>query len=53
VVAIAVKAQHRLRRRYAHLIHTEHTNEAITAVARELSGFWWSVLWELESRQRC
>jgi len=50
VVGIAVKAQHRLERRYHHLMRTKHTNKAITAVARELCGFLWSALWEIEGR---
>ena len=48
VVAIAVRAQHRLQRRHYHLAQTKHTNKATTAVARELCGFLWSALWELE-----
>jgi len=48
VVAIAVRAQHRLQRRHYHLSRTKHTNKATTAVARELCGFLWSALWELE-----
>ena len=51
VVGIAVKAQQRLKRRYSHLIRTKHTNKAITAVARELCGFLWAALWEIDSRQ--
>ncbi len=50
VVGIAVKAQHRLQRRYQHLARTKHTNKAVTAVARELSGFVWSMLWEIKGR---
>ena len=49
IVGIAVKAQHRLQRRYQHLARTKHTNKAVTAVARELCGFIWSVLWEVDS----
>ncbi len=48
VVAIAVKAQQRLQRRHYHLSQTKHRNKATTAVARELCGFLWSALWELE-----
>jgi transposase len=48
VVAIAIKAQQRLQRRHQHLSQTKHTNKATTAVARELCGFLWSALWELE-----
>jgi transposase len=50
VVGIAVKAQHRLQRRYHHLARTKHTNKATTAVARELCGFLWAMLWEVEGR---
>jgi transposase len=50
IVGIAVKAQHRLERRYHHLARTKHTNKAITAVARELCGFLWSALQEVEGR---
>lgn len=50
IVGIAVKAQHRLERRYWHLARTKHTNKATTAVARELCGFLWAILWEVESR---
>ena len=50
VVGIAIKAQHRLRRRYEHLARTKHTNKAVTAVARELVGFIWSMLWEIDGR---
>ena len=48
VVAIAIKAQQRLQRRHHHLSQTKHMNKATTAVARELCGFLWSALWELE-----
>lgn len=50
VVGIAVKAQHRLQRRHRHLARTKHTNKATTAVARELCGFVWSMLWEVAER---
>jgi transposase len=50
VVGIAVKAQHRLQRRYQHLSRTKHTNKAVTSIARELSGFVWAMLWEVEGR---
>ncbi len=50
IVGIAVKAQHRIERRYHHLARTKHTNKAITAVARELCGFLWSALREVEGR---
>lgn len=44
VVAIAVKAQHRLSKRYWHLIQHKHHNVAVTALARELAGFVWAIL---------
>jgi transposase len=44
VVAIAVKAQHRLYKKFRRLDHRKHRNVAITAVARELCGFVWAVL---------
>jgi len=49
VVAAAVKAQHRLGRRFWHLAQTKHVNKAVTAVARELCGFLWSALMALEA----
>jgi transposase len=52
VVAIAIKAQQRLQRRHYHLSQTKHMNKATTAVARELCGFLWSALWELEHQKR-
>lgn len=44
VVAIAVKAQHRLYKKFWRLDHRKHRHVAITAVARELCGFVWAVL---------
>jgi transposase len=44
VVAIAVKAQHRLSRRFRHLNAKKHPHVAITAVARELCGFVWAIM---------
>jgi len=44
IVAIAVKAQHRLHRRYWHLALRKHHNVAVTAVARELCGFVWALM---------
>jgi transposase len=51
VIGIALKAQHRLERRYQHLSRTKHTNKATTAVAREFCGFLWAMLWEVEGRR--
>ncbi|MDH3215354.1 MAG: IS110 family transposase [Candidatus Krumholzibacteria bacterium] len=44
VVAIAIKAQHRLYKKFWRLDHCKHRHVAITAVARELCGFVWAVL---------
>jgi len=44
VVGIAVKAQHRLARKFRRLDARKHRHVAITAVARELCGFVWAVL---------
>lgn len=44
IVAIAIKAQHRLSRRFYRLSHKKHLHVAITAVARELCGFVWAIL---------
>jgi transposase len=44
VVAIALKAQHRLHKKFLRLDQRKHRHVAITAVARELCGFVWAVL---------
>jgi transposase len=44
VVAIAVKAQHRLGKRFHRLWARKHPNVAITGVARELCGFVWAIM---------
>lgn len=44
VVAIALKAQHRLHKKFWRLDHRKHRHVAITAVARELCGFVWAIL---------
>jgi transposase len=44
VVAIALKAQHRLYKKFWRLDHKKHRHVAITAVARELCGFVWAIL---------
>jgi len=46
VVAIAIKAQHRLSRKFRRLWQRKHPHVAITAVARELCGFVWAILKE-------
>jgi len=44
VVAIAMKAQHRLVHKFWRLDQRKHRHVAITAVARELCGFVWAIL---------
>jgi transposase len=44
VVAIALKAQHRLHKKFIRLDQRKHRHVAITAVARELCGFVWAIL---------
>lgn len=44
IVAIAVKAQHRLGKKFRKLSLRKHQNKAVTAVARELSGFVWAIM---------
>ncbi|MDH3214888.1 MAG: IS110 family transposase [Candidatus Krumholzibacteria bacterium] len=44
VVAIAIKAQHRLYKKFWKLDERKHRHVAITAVARELTGFVWAIL---------
>jgi hypothetical protein len=42
--ALAIKAQHRLHKKFWHLDQHKHRHVAITAVARELCGFIWAIL---------
>jgi transposase len=44
IVAIALKAQHRLYKKFWRLDQRKHRHVAITAVARELTGFVWAIL---------
>ena len=44
IVAIALKAQHRLYKKFWRLDQRKHRHVAITAVARELAGFVWAIL---------
>jgi transposase len=44
VVATALKAQHRLSKRFWALMHRKHPNVAVVAVARELCGFVWAIM---------
>jgi transposase len=43
-VAIAMKAQHRLSKRFRRLWERKHPNVAVVAVARELTGFVWAIM---------
>jgi transposase len=51
IVAIALKAQHRLTKKYLRLDQRKHRHVAITAVARELCGFVWAILMALPKTQ--
>ena len=51
IVAIALKAQHRLARKFFRLDQRKHRHVAITAVARELCGFIWAILTALPQTQ--
>lgn len=44
IVAMALKAQHRLAKKFFRLDQRKHRHVAITAVARELCGFIWAIL---------
>jgi len=48
VIAHALKAQHRLHARYQRLVQTKGPAIAVVAVARELAGFLWAVMRDLE-----
>jgi transposase len=43
-VAIAVKAQHRLSKKFHRLWERKHPNVAVVSVARELCGFVWAIM---------
>lgn len=51
VVAIAIKAQHRLKRTFWKIASRKHTCTAVTATARELCGFIWSALWTISGQE--
>jgi len=52
VRAIAWKAQHRLHRRYCRLLgRGKNKQQVVTAVARELLGFVWSIGVTVERQQ--
>ena len=44
IVAIALKAQHRLSRKFGKLLYRKHKHVAVIAVARELCGFVWAIM---------
>lgn len=44
VVQIAVKAQHRLAKKFHRLAARKHPNKVVIAVARELCGFVWAIM---------
>lgn len=48
VLSHAGKAQHRLHRLYQHLAYRKQPRIAVVAVARELVGFLWAVMRQLE-----
>jgi hypothetical protein len=41
---MALKAQHRLSKRFWALMHRKHPNVVVVAVARELCGFVWAIM---------
>lgn len=49
VIAHAWKAQQRLHKRYTHLSYRKQPQIAVVAVARELIGFLWSVMQDVEA----
>jgi transposase len=51
IVAIALKAQHRLSKKFFRLDQRKHRHVAVTAVARELCGFVWAILMALPQTQ--
>ncbi len=51
-IAIADKARRRLYKRYWHLVSSgKHSNKAVSAIARELTGFIWAILTEARTRR--
>jgi transposase len=51
IVAIAEKAEQRLSRRYQHLVNKGKSSpKAVSAVARELTGFVWAIAREVRSQ---
>lgn len=52
VIAHAWKAQQRLHQRYVHLSYRKQPQIAVVAVARELIGFLWAAMQDLEPAQQ-
>lgn len=52
VIAHAWKAQQRLHQRYVHLSYRKQPQLAVVAVARELVGFLWAAMQDLEPAQQ-
>ena len=50
MIAHAWKAQQRLHKRYNHLAYRKRPQIAVVAVARELVGFLWAVMRELDAQ---
>ena len=51
VVAHSWKAQHRLHKLFRRIAYRKNNQTAVVAVAREMVGFLWAVMQEMESRQ--
>lgn len=51
VITHAWKAQHRLNKLFHHLSYRKNSKIAVVAVARELVGFLWAVMREIESAE--
>jgi transposase len=52
VIALADRALRRLHHRYWHLLNLNKPHgKVVTAVARELAGFLWAVLWKVPQQQ--
>lgn len=53
IIEISWKAQHRLHKRYNHLLKAgKNKGQVMTALARELTGFLWSIATRVESKQQ-
>ena len=49
MIAHAWKAQQRLHQRYTHLAYRKQPQIAVVAVARELVGFLWATMQDLDA----